>query len=111
MKYAKDVIQKGISYQRDLTHFQVLILEDADEKKLCLLVVVKQAMDAVGVNEKVVNTDDMRSTIITPTYPIRNETGIMMVSRSDVSNAKTHLKHDSYGFLTLLETNYTKKLN
>lgn len=111
MKYAKDVIQKGISYPRDLTHFQVLALEDeAGEEKLCLLIIAKHAMEVVGVkNEKVLNTDSIRGTIIVPTYPIRNETGTTRVSVSDISNAKMHLKHDNYRFLTSLETNYTKK--
>ncbi|MDE1845405.1 MAG: putative DNA binding domain-containing protein [Thaumarchaeota archaeon] len=111
MKYTKDVIQKGITYPRDLTHFQVLALEnESGEKKLCLLVVVKQAMEVVGVkNEKPIEDSDMKGMLILPTYPIRNETGITRISYSDVSNAKIHLKHDSYRFLTSLETNYGKK--
>lgn len=111
MKYAKDVIQKRISYPRDLTHFQVLILEnEAYEEKLCLLIIVKQAMNVVGVkNGKVFNSGSIRGTIILPTYPIRNETGITRVSHSDISKAKAHLKHDNYRFLVSLETNYSKK--
>ena len=65
-------------------------------------------MDVVGVNnEKASDIGSIRGTIIIPTYPIRNETGITRVSRSDISDSKMHLKHDNYRFLVSLETNYS----
>ena len=109
MKYAKDIIRKGINNARSFTHFQVLPLEDEQGmEKLCLLIIIKQTMDVVEVNnKKVIKKGSTTSTIILPTYPIRSETGITRVSRHDVSNSKKHLEHDNHQFIILLETNYS----
>ena len=111
MKYAKDILQQGINYDRHPTHFQVLSLEDEQGvEQLCLLIIIQQTMDVVEVNnKKIANGRSTTSTRITPTCPIRNETGITRVSNQDVSNSKAHLKHDSYSFITSLETNYSAK--
>ena len=109
MKYVKDVIQKGIDYPRNLTHFQVLTFDDKENKgKMCLLIIIKCAISAVGVNiEKSIKSKIMNGIITTPVYPIRQETGITRVSRMNVDNSKMHLKHDSYKFIASLKTNYS----
>ena len=108
-KYAKDILLEGINYARPFTHFQVLSLKDEQGvAQPCILIIIQQTMDVVEVNnKKIIKGGSTTSTRITPTCPIRNETGITRVSRLVVSNSKKYLKRDSYQFLTSLETNYS----
>ena len=111
VKYAKDVLRQGINYDRAITHFQVLPLEDEQGvEQLCLLIIIQQPMDAVKVNnQKITNGRSTTSTRITPTCPIRSETGITRVSCHEVSNSKALLKQDNRQFIASLETNYSAK--
>jgi len=99
VKNAKDVLHNRIDCERVFTHFYPLVLKDEDDiERKCLLIVIKRVMDAVGVrNEK----DQF-------TYPARNETGIIRLTQREISNTKIGLKHDDYQFLSTLETNYSK---
>jgi len=115
MKYAKDVIMKGVSYHRELTHFHVLTLEDKSGiEKQCLLIIIKKTMLSVSVNKvEPIKHDEafgsISGTQILPIYTIRNETGITRVERNKIDDSKRHLKHDSYEFLKSLEPNFAEK--
>ena len=115
MKYTKDVIMKGISYPRELTHFHVLTLEDKSRiEKQCLLIIIKKAMLTVSVNnvkpiKENKTTGSISGTITLPTYTIRNEIGNTRVERNKIDDSKRHLKHDSYEFLKSLEPNFSEK--
>lgn len=109
VKHIKDIIQEGISYERDLTHFQILTFEE--EKKICLLIIIKSAMQMVGVKMKksMKPIESIGGTIITSYYPVRNETGIMNLPERNLWQAKAGQKHDSFEFVTTLYTNYSGK--
>jgi hypothetical protein len=94
LKFASDVLARHLEYDRNIVTFhQVEVSDNADVKKLCLVVIVAKACGPVGVRQ----LDGSYS------YPIRRETGITRESRLDIANPKTHLKSDSYEFLDALK--------
>lgn len=108
VKHIKDIIQEGIDYERDLTHFQVLSFEE--ENKICLLIIIKSAMQKVGVKmKKQIKSRDFGGSIITSYCPVRHETGIVNLSHEEFRNEKPGMKHDSFEFVSTLYTNYSGK--
>jgi hypothetical protein len=93
LQFARSVLPDRIAYPREIVVFhQVDVPDLAGATKLCLVIAVAKAMEAVGVN-------DGKGRF---TYPIRRETGTERSSLHTISMAKIHEKSDSYDFLTSL---------
>jgi hypothetical protein len=91
LKFASDVIADNIDYPRNLAMFrQLLVRDESGAEKTCLLVIVAQACEVVGV----------RGLQGQYTYPIRRETGMTRVSPQQIDEAKTHMKSDNHDFLS-----------
>ena len=71
---------------------QVVIPRKDGTDKICLLAVIAQACEPVGVN-------DGSGRYI---YPVRRETGLTMVPWDEILNPKIHMKSDNYDFLVEL---------
>lgn len=92
LKIATDVLASFLEYDREIVSFrQIEIGERRD--KICLVIVVSQACLAVGVSD-----GEGRFS-----YPVRRETGIERVSRSDTPVSKMFLKSDNRDFLKELK--------
>jgi hypothetical protein len=92
LRFASEVIANHLEYERELVTFQQVVLPDsAGVDRICLVVIVKQACEAVEVKDGESHT-----------YPVRRETGIARVSRYEVASPKTHMKSDNYDFLRSL---------
>jgi len=92
LKAAREVIGKHIEYDREIVSFHQVVVPANDEERVCLVVIVAQAYEAVGVHD-----GEGRYT-----YPVRYETGIKRVSRLDLSS-RIHMKSDHYDFMRELE--------
>ena len=93
LEFARSILPDRIAYPREIVVFhQVDVPDLAGATKLCLVIAVARAMEAVGVN-------DGKGRF---TYPIRRETGTKRSSLHTISRAKIHEKSDSYEFLTSL---------
>ena len=91
LKFANDVLAKHLEYGREIFRFRQIFLHDSrGVDKTCLVVIVAQACEAVGVTD-----GEGRYT-----YPVRRESGISRVSRDDLMKPKFHMKSDNYDFLT-----------
>jgi hypothetical protein len=94
LKFAADVLSKQLDYPRDIARFrQIDMLSKDGTDKVCLIVVVAEAREPVGVRD-----DAGRYS-----YPVRRETGLTRVSRREISDAKTHVKSDNCDFLSELD--------
>ncbi|HWS18603.1 MAG TPA: ATP-binding protein, partial [Candidatus Elarobacter sp.] len=93
LKSAMEILTKHVEYQRDIMFFQQLEIPVKNEKKVCLVIVIAQARDTVGVN----NGHG------TYTYPVRQETGVERLSNLDLSTRKMHIKADNYDFIRQLK--------
>jgi hypothetical protein len=92
LKVARDVITERLVYDRDIVRFQQVVIEAKGLKMLCLIVIVAQAYNVVGVRD-----NEGRYS-----YPLRNETGIKRVADSDIANPKAGMKADNYDFIVEL---------
>jgi Putative DNA-binding domain len=94
LKFANEVLAKHLEYGRPIFRFHQLALLGKDhQEKLCLLVIVAQACEVVGVSDGEGHY----------TYPVRRETGIKRESRDNLAMPKSHMKSDNYDFLRDLE--------
>ena len=90
LKFASDVLAKHLDYPRDIFRLRQIVVQDKDgADKVCLVVVVAQACEPVGVNDGAGRY----------TYPVRRETGLTRVSRDEIFGPKRHMKSDNYDFL------------
>lgn len=89
LKVARDAIANHIEYERDIVVFHQVKIPSKADSKLCLVIIVAQARDAVGVHDGQQHY----------TYPVRRETGIDRISRNDVVAHKVHVKTDNYNFM------------
>lgn len=88
LKVASDVLEEFLEYDREIVTFrQVGIGKERDT--ICLVIVVSQACSSVGVSD-----GEGRFS-----YPVRRETGIGRVARSDTPAIKSHRKSDNRDFL------------
>jgi hypothetical protein len=93
IKVASDAIAQHLKYEREITHFRLIVVPDATgADRTCLAVVVAQASGAVAVmdNEKRF------------TFPIRRETGITREASPTFAGNK-HVKSDNHDFMQQLE--------
>jgi hypothetical protein len=93
LKTASDVIAKHVEYDRDIVSFHHLPVPVEDEDQVCLVVIVAQACNAVGVRDGQERY----------TYPVRHETGIERMSRDDIFRRKAGLKSDNHDFMRELK--------
>ena len=101
LKFAADVLSKQLDYPRELFRLRQVVAKGKDgPDKVCLIVVVAQACEPVGVHDGAGHY----------TYPVRRETGMARVSRDEILNPKIHMKSDNYEFLReLYQFVYEKK--
>jgi hypothetical protein len=93
LKVARDVIAAHIHYDHEIASFRQVVIGQRGEEKVCLVVVISQAYEAVAVNDGAGRFS----------YPVRRETGINRVSREDVPIGKLHLKSDNRDFMRELD--------
>jgi Putative DNA-binding domain len=95
LKFARDVISNHLDYDREVVSFRQILLPDRNGvEKVCLVIIVAQACDAAGVH-------DGKGRY---TYPVRRETGIERVSRTEIASPKAHMKSDNLDFLSELNS-------
>jgi hypothetical protein len=91
LKVARDALADFLEYGREIISFRQVSM-GAQRDKICLVIVISQACSAVGASD-----GEGRYS-----YPVRRETGIERVGRSDVPVSKLHLKSDNRDFLSQL---------
>lgn len=90
LKDAADVLPKYIDYPRPIWQLRQIVVPGKDSTNtVCLVVVVSQACETVGVFD---GTSSY-------TYPVRRETGLTRVGRNEILRAKGDVKADNLGFL------------
>jgi hypothetical protein len=90
LKFAADVLAKHLDYPREICRLRQIVVAGKDgADKVCLVVVIAQACEPVGV-------DDGAGRY---TYPVRREAGLIRVPRNEILNPKIHMKSDNYDFL------------
>lgn len=89
LQFAGAVLKAHLDYDRDLVFFEQVEVQDKDVSKLCLVVVVAQACEVVGVT---VGEGHF-------TYPVRLQTGKRRGTRIEAGSTKTHIKSDNFDFL------------
>jgi hypothetical protein len=90
LKFASDVLSKHLEYGREIARLRQVVVRGKDgHAKICLVIVIAQACEPVGVHDGAGHY----------TYPVRRETGLARVSRAEIFDPKMHIKSDSYEFL------------
>jgi len=92
LQAAKMVIAQQLEYDRDIVSFEQVEVEFEGATRMCLVIVVAQACQVVGVDD-----GDGRFT-----YPERLETGKRRSSRLDIGSKKTFIKSDNFDFIDQL---------
>lgn len=92
LKAARAVIHDHVEYDREIVLLQQVVVTVNGEEKVCLVVIVARAYEAVGVR-------DGKGGF---TYPVRQENGIQRVSPRDLWD-RWHAKSDKYDFMSELE--------
>jgi hypothetical protein len=92
LQFAKLVIAEHLECDRELVTFKQVYIEPEAIPVICLVVVVAQSCQPVGVN-------DGNGSF---TYPIRLETGKQRSSRLDIASKKQFLKSDNVEFVSEL---------
>lgn len=86
------VIDEYVVYPRSLVTFEQVEVPTATIPKLCLVIIIAQAIEAVSVRD-----DEGRFM-----YPVREASGKKLVSLLDTTARKRHIKFDNYDFLDVL---------
>lgn len=92
LKYISEVIHKWIDYPRidTIIHLQPVLFDQDGKKAMCLVVVIAQAAERVGVKGE---TNEYY-------YPDREQTGVTYPSPRELETRKLHLKvGDNFGFM------------
>jgi len=92
LKFARDVLAEFLEYDREITSLRQIGMGERRDK-VCLVILISQACSAVGAGD-----GEGRYA-----YPVRRETGIERVARSDTPVSKLHLKSDNRDFLAELK--------
>jgi len=93
LKVARDVIAEYIVNDRDLASFRQVAVGEKGKEKICLVVVVSQSRQAVGVSDGGGRYS----------YPVRRETGITRPPRDEVQISKLDVKSDNRDFMHKLQ--------
>lgn len=89
LKALEAVLARYVEYPRNIVSLQQVVIPIEDERRLCLVVIVAQTGEPVGVN----NGNGRY------TYPVRQETGIDRVSRSTLCEQKSRVREDNHDFM------------
>ncbi|HEY1471815.1 MAG TPA: hypothetical protein VGF61_22440 [Candidatus Acidoferrum sp.] len=90
LKFAADVLSKHIEYPREIFLLRQIVIPGKDATgKVCLVVVISQAGQAVAVHDDAGHY----------TFPVRRECGLTRVSRDEILRAKGTVRSDNHGFL------------
>jgi hypothetical protein len=93
LNFSSSTLGKHIDHSLDFVHFQtVLIKEDGQKEKTCLVIAIAQTRDVIGVM-------DEKSKF---SYPIRSTTGVKRVSYDKIKNSKASIKEDNFNFVSAL---------
>ena len=93
LKFASDVLSKQLDYPHEIAQLRQIVVPGKDGKdKVCLVVVIAQACEPVGVHDGAGHY----------TYPVRRETGLTRVPRNEILRSKGHVKTDNRDFLNEL---------
>lgn len=84
-----EVLKTYIEYDKDLASFEQIEVLDEDTQKLCLVIIVAQACELVGVTD---NEGHF-------TYPVRLQTGKRRGSPSEIASTKMHIKSYNFDFI------------
>lgn len=93
LKDARDVIAEYIAYNREIASFRQIAVGEKGKQKICLIVVISQACEAVGVSDGCGHYS----------YPVRRETGITRGPREEVPIRQLYLKSDNRDFMHQLQ--------
>jgi hypothetical protein len=87
LKDASNVLATHIRYDRDILRFQQVEVPVNNHRKVCLVIVVAQARNVVGVD-----VGQGRYT-----YPVRQQTGLVRLAPTDIR--KLNILSDNYDFI------------
>jgi hypothetical protein len=93
LKFARDVLAQHIKYEREIVSFHQVAVGEKRNEKICLIVVVSQACEAVAVSDGLGRYS----------YPVRRETGISREDPYDVPVRKLYRKSDNRDFMHQLK--------
>ncbi|MFC2000056.1 ATP-binding protein [Chloroflexota bacterium] len=94
LKHTCDVLAKYLQYDRAVTTFQQVSLQDHQGRQcVCLVLIIARTESQVSVRDS-----QNRST-----YPVRRETGLERADPRQVWLSKQHLKSDDHDFLDALK--------
>lgn len=93
VKAASDAVNNHLEYGPKIVTFHEVIMRVQEAHKVCLVVIISQTCEAVGVNDGNGHY----------TYPVRQGTGLFRASRVDVSTSKNFIHRDNHDFLNDLE--------
>lgn len=89
LKALETVVATHVEYPRNVVSLAQVVVPIKDERHLCLVVMVAQTVEPVGVNDGNGKY----------TYPLRRETGIDRVPRSTLAEHKRPIREDNHDFM------------
>ena len=89
LKVAADVIAQHVEYDNEIVAFRQITVRDKDNEKICLVIVVSQACNAVAVGDGLGHYS----------YPVRRESGVSRVSPDDLPVRRLRLKSVNRDFM------------
>jgi hypothetical protein len=92
LQFAGIALKAHLEYDKDLVEFEQVEVQDNGVAKLCLITVVAQACQVVGVTDGAGHF----------TYPVRLQTGRSLGTLSEIGSRKTYLKSDNFDFVNEL---------
>jgi hypothetical protein len=87
LQFAASVLKTHLDYDRDLAAFEQVEVPHKDLSRLCLIIVIAQASEVVGVNDGGGHF----------TYPVRLQTGKHLATRQSIT--KYYIKSDNFDFV------------
>jgi predicted HTH transcriptional regulator len=94
IKSIREVIRRYIKPDSDLVHLQqVLLKDDEDRDKTCLVIAVAQTRSGISVKDRAGRFS----------YPIRMGTGLSRIDHEDLVNLKRNVLNDNYHFIRDLD--------
>jgi hypothetical protein len=93
LKVARDVIAQNLDSDREIASFRQIAVGEKGKEKICLIVVVSQAREVVGVSDGCGHYS----------YPVRRETGITRPPRDEAPVHQLYLKSDNRDFMHELQ--------
>ncbi len=89
LKAVETVFGRHLEYSRQIVSLQQVIVPTETGERLCLVIIVAQSCEPVGVND-----GNGRYS-----YPVRQESAIDRVSRATIHEDKSRIKEDNHDFM------------